>query len=66
MADFWACRGKNKVGPFLTREEAIEAFRKAFPFKGSDYAARATRNDITTGYGLGGPWFDVHWAKARG
>lgn len=62
---FWAKRRSTMVGPFATRDEALDAFRIAYPIKGKDYQANATKNDITTGYGEFGPQFSIQWAKAR-
>ena len=62
---FWAQRGKSKVGPRASREEALAAFRKAFYFRGTDAAAQSKRWAIMTGYGSDGPWFDMRWHDAR-
>jgi hypothetical protein len=56
---YWATMGNKKVGPFPTREEALEGFNLKFPFTGESYEAIKPR--VTTGYGLGGPWFDIQF-----
>ncbi len=62
---FWAQRGKVKIGPYPTRLEALGAFRACYPFKGKDYEAKASRNQITTGFGDRGPWFSIQWHDAK-
>lgn len=62
---FWAKRGKDQItGPLPTREEALDAFREAYPHTGPQYMARAKQNQILTGYGLNGPWADMRWHDA--
>lgn len=63
---YWACRRRQKVGPFPTREEAVAAFVLAYPVKGPSYQQQAKANAIMTGYGSGGPWADVRWFHADG
>ena len=65
---FWALkeyqtRSKHRklVGPCATREEAIEEFRKLYPFKGKAWEASASANQIMTGYGEFGPYSDMRW-----
>lgn len=64
MQNFWAQRGRKQVGPFPTREEAVAAFRTAFPFKGADYAHTAPKNKILSGYGTNGAYLDMRWHNA--
>jgi hypothetical protein len=64
MSDFWAKRGRKQVGPFPTRDEAVTEFRKAFPFKGPEYAHSTNKNKILSGYGAGGIYFDLRWHNA--
>lgn len=59
---FWAKRGKLIVGPFSTRGEAMQAFDKAYPFKGPFYMRSAMANQVLTGYGTNGPSFDMQWS----
>lgn len=60
---FWAVRGNKKTGPHATREAAVDAFRTRFPAPASK--ATGKRFDIMTGYGAGGPWFDIQWVSAK-
>lgn len=62
---YWASRGRSKAGPCASREEALAAFRAAFPFKGPDYSAQARKNQICTGYGADSASFDMRWHDAR-
>lgn len=64
MSDYYAKRRRQQVGPFETREQAVAEFRKAFPFKGPEYAHTAPRNKIMSGYGNGGIYFDIRWNNA--
>ena len=59
---FWAKRGRNESGPHATRKAAIEAFRAAFPV--SENKARSGGQKVMSGYGNGGPWFDIRWHDA--
>ena len=61
---YWAQRRGKKCGPFATREQALSEFRKAYPFKGKPWEARAPRNLITTGYGEGDAWFSIELYNA--
>lgn len=55
---YWAKRGNKRLGPFAEHLEALEAFRIAYP-------KQDTRNNyICVGYGLEGPWFDIHFHPA--
>lgn len=56
---YWATRGKHQSGPHPTREAALAAFRAAYPAR----PCKAT--DICTGYGNGGPYFDIQWSAAQ-
>lgn len=57
--EFWACHGRKKMGPYVTRKEAVAAFRDAFPVK------LPSRRQVTTGYGNGGAWFDIRFIPDR-
>lgn len=64
---FWAKCGKKQVGPFATREAAVDQYRETHPAKSerdrkNRMAMTACR--IMTGYGNGGPWFDIRWHPA--
>lgn len=59
--EYWAENRKRRLGPFASHQEAAEAFRAAYPVKG--YPTR--RDEITTGYGAGAPYFDLRWHKPR-
>jgi hypothetical protein len=61
---YWAKRNSDQVGPFASREEAIEAFRAAYPVKGPSYTRAARKNDILSGSGEYGPDFNITWCKA--
>lgn len=61
---YWASRKGKSVGPYPTREAALDAFRAAYPFIGPAYMAGAARNQITTGAGEFGPHFDIRWHDA--
>ena len=61
---FWAQKGIKKAGPCSSRADAIEEYRRIFPFKGKDWAASNFRNQIMTGYGEFGPSFDIRWHPA--
>lgn len=63
-SEYWAKRGPKIVGPLPTREEALAAFREKHPFRHPAWAASAPRHQILTGYGAGGPWFDMRWHDA--
>jgi hypothetical protein len=63
--DYWCESAEHKVGPYPTRKEALDAFRARYPFRGADYEANARRNQIATGYGRAGAWFDIRWHSAR-
>lgn len=63
MHDFWAKRGKQLVGPFPTREDALREFRIKFPLYGKHPLGRK-QTDIMTGYGTFGPMFDIRWNDA--
>lgn len=62
---FWAKRGKQIVGPHATQDQALDAFRAAFPFNGPRYQASARKNQVMTGYGEFGPYSDLRWHDAR-
>lgn len=62
---YFATRGRNIVGPFDSRQEALDAFRNAYPHKGADYLAKAKSAQILTGYGADGPYFDMRWHDAK-
>lgn len=62
---YWAQRRTKTVGPYATRNEAVEAFRAKYPFKGPDYGKSAKRNQIMVGYGAHGPVFDICWYDAK-
>lgn len=66
---FWAEKnvGKpdhRKVGPFPTRQAAVDAFRAACPFKGPDYARRAPKAQFMTGHGSTGALLALEWHDA--
>jgi hypothetical protein len=61
---FWAQRRDKRVGPFASREAAIDAFRATFPHKGPDYMRIARKNQPSTGYGESGPHFSIEWHDA--
>lgn len=65
QTQYWAKRGKKQVGPFATRDAALDAFRTAYPFTKALYLATAKANEILTGYGTFGPQFDMRWHPAR-
>jgi hypothetical protein len=52
---FWAHyrtgRYKRKVGPFATREEAVQAA----------LADKPKHKTLMSGYGSDGGWFDIRW-----
>lgn len=53
MQGFWASYRGNTVGPYPTREEAAEVFFRQFLDCGT----------AIVGYGNGGPWFDMRFAR---
>jgi hypothetical protein len=61
---YWAKRNRQQVGPFATREEAVEAFRTAFPHKGPDYMRSSKKCQFLTGYGELGAHFSIQWHNA--
>jgi hypothetical protein len=61
--EYWAMiylrRGSKaftQCGPYASRELALSALRQALLAM-----PRKPKGDILTGYGLGGPWFDLQW-----
>ncbi len=61
---YWAQHDTRIVGPCDSREEALEKFRAKYPFKGEPYEGAAKHNQIITGYGSAGAWFDLRWDPA--
>jgi hypothetical protein len=61
---YWAKRGKKQVGPFSSRCKALAAFYAANPFNKPLYLATAKANEVMTGYGAEGPFFDMRWHPA--
>jgi hypothetical protein len=61
---FWAIRNKQQAGPVASREEAVEAFRAAFPHKGPEYMRSSKKCQFHTGYGEFGPHFSIEWHNA--
>jgi hypothetical protein len=63
---YWAKAGNSLIGPFETRNGAIESMRDRQADKRPlpDYMARARKNQILTGYGEFGPHFDMQWVDA--
>ena len=64
MANYYASRGGLKVGPFGSHQEALDAFRELFPFKGPAYEGKSRKQQILTGYGLDGAYNDMRWHDA--
>jgi hypothetical protein len=62
--EFWAQRKTQKIGPFPTRQEAIEAFRATFPHKGPEYMRSSKKRQFHTGYGTYGPHMSIEWHNA--
>jgi hypothetical protein len=56
---YWAKRRNQISGPHPTQEAALAAFRAAYP------APPTRKNEICTGYGSDGPWFDIRWSPAE-
>jgi hypothetical protein len=66
---FWSQRTsarnlESKMGPYATREAAVEAFRAAFPHKGPEYMRSSKKCQFLTGYGEIGPHFSIEWHDA--
>lgn len=62
---YWAEKGGNMVGPLPSHDEAIAAWRRLYPFTSEPHEARAPRNQVITGYGAAGPWFDIKWHNPK-
>jgi len=68
---FWAMRTKRQVGPCATREEALRLFRETYPLTAAQRRKRSGGlfsggiGRILTGYGNGGPHFDMRWHDAE-
>lgn len=56
---YWASRKAKKLGPFDTREEAIEAGRALLPKQ------PLHKDTYCTGYGAFGAHFDIRFHSAR-
>ncbi len=52
---YWAARRGKRLGPFLSREEAVEAGRILMPKRPDP------RDAYSTGYGEFGPSFDIRF-----
>ena len=57
---FWAHfkvgRSKHRLGPFATRDDAVEAAKKV-----SEIGPAIRRKSLSTGYGSEAAWFDIRW-----
>lgn len=51
---FWSKFKSKQLGPFDSRDAAIQAMRDTVK-------AKPTRDKIMTGYGNFGPHFDIQW-----
>lgn len=59
---YWAKRGRQISGPHASLDAAVVAFRAAYPVKRG--LERSRKHAILTGYGNGGPYFDIRWFDA--
>ena len=55
-AHYKAERTKRRIGPYSTREEAIEAVAQL-----AGLEPRFKRKSVMTGYGAEGAWLDIRW-----